>query len=202
MSQGTIKKEELERLKDLYKEQSEAASATLEAGVKAVKESAKTATSEAVKRLVKGGKLSSTADIKKMLDASLAIAFQQAAPLIQKAVNEALEKPVERIEDLIADVRRLQVKADHIFYVLGIDANNPKGGKVSAQGLMASAKDKHDEFVSLITAKKDLDKQADTIAKKSPLWLALSYRHKIKKTLSAQRKFKKRLLTRLKSAAR
>ena len=166
MSQGTIKKEELERLKDLYKEQSEAASATLEAGVKAVKESAKTATSEAVKRLVKGGKLSSTTDIKKMLDASLAIAFQQAAPLIQKAVNEALEKPVERIEDLIADVRRLQVKADHIFYVLGIDANNPKGGKVSAQGLMASAKDKHEEFVSLAAAKKDLDKQADTIAKK------------------------------------
>lgn len=168
MSQGTIKKEELDRLKNLYKEQSEAASATLEAGVKAVKESAKTATSEAVKKLMKGGKLSSTADIKKMLDASLTIAFQQAAPLIQKAVNEALEKPVERIEDLIKDVRRLQVKADQIFYILGIDSNSVRGGKVNARGLMANstAKDKHEEFVSLINQKKETDKQADTIAKK------------------------------------
>ena len=168
MSQGTIKKEELDHLKNLYKEQSEVASATLEAGVKAVKESAKTATSEAVKKLMKGGKLSSTADIKKMLDASLAIAFQQAAPLIQKAVNEALEKPVERIEDLIKDVRRLQVKADQIFYILGIGSNSVKGGKVNARGLMANstAKDKHEEFVSLINQKKETDKQADTIAKK------------------------------------
>lgn len=166
MSQGTIKPEELERLKELYREQSEAASATLEAGVKAVKDSAKTATSEAVKRLVKGGKLSSTADIKKMLDASLAIAFQQAAPLIQKAVNEALEKPVERIEDLIKDVRRLQVKADHIFYLLGLDA--PNSAKVSAGALMAKseAKSRHEAYANLVNEKREADEQVTKIAKR------------------------------------
>ena len=112
LANGQAAKSDIEKLKQLYAAQSKSASEAFDKAVKAAKDSAK----ETVKDATKKHQLLSTSELRRLLEVAISIALEKSAYFIKKAVELALEDHMDLLDDLIRDVRRMQVKTDEMLF--------------------------------------------------------------------------------------
>ena len=116
LANGQAAKSDIEKLKQLYAAQSKSASETFDKAVKAAKDSAKDSVKETVKDATKKHQLLSTSELRRLLEVAISIALEKSAYFIKKAVELALEDHMDLLDDLIRDVRRMQVKTDEMLF--------------------------------------------------------------------------------------
>ena len=115
LASGQAAKSDIEKLKQLYAAQSKAASEAFDKSVKAAKDSAKDSVKATVKDAAKKHQLLSTSELRRLLEVAISIALEKSAYFIKKAVELALEDHMDMLDDLIKDVRRMQVKTDEML---------------------------------------------------------------------------------------
>lgn len=138
ISNGKATEADLKKLSKLYNEQSKIASETFEEALKAARESARQSVRKSIKSTAKAKQLLSTPELKRLLETTAIIVLQKSASLIKTAVDEALDGTIDRVERLIRDVRRMQVKNDEVLVRLRQQANNPYAGFFSGSSAPAS----------------------------------------------------------------
>lgn len=116
LANGQAAKSDIEKLKQLYAAQSKSASEAFDKAVKAAKDSAKDSVKETVKDATKKHQLLSTSELRRLLEVAISIALEKSAYFIKKAVELALEDHMDLLDDLIRDVRRMQVKTDEMLF--------------------------------------------------------------------------------------
>lgn len=116
LANGQAAKSDIEKLKQLYAAQSKSASEAFDKAVKAAKDSAKDSVKETAKDATKKHQLLSTSELRRLLEVAISIALEKSAYFIKKAVELALEDHMDLLDDLIRDVRRMQVKTDEMLF--------------------------------------------------------------------------------------
>ena len=198
LSNGKATEADIKKLSELYTKQSKLASDTFNEAVKAAKDSARKSVKNTVKSSVKAKQLLSTPELKRLLETTSIIVLQKSADLIRTAVYEALDGTIERVERLIRDVRRMQVKNDEVLVRLrqnsfagffarsSPDASNKDAKKQAKAKLTAEKQTKRQWLASLLFGKKD-DEQSviDT-----PEKLAEAVSNKVVSSITVLEKFK------------
>lgn len=198
LSNGKATEADIKKLSELYSKQSKLASDTFNEAVKAAKDSARQSVKKIVKSSVKAKQLLSTPELRKLLETTTIIALQKSADLIRTAVYEALDGTIERVERLIRDVRRMQVKNDEVLVRLrqnsfagffsksSLDTAS-KNNKASAKAKIATDRQsKRQWLASLVFGKKD--ENANVID--TPEKLAEAVSNKVISSITVLEKFK------------
>lgn len=198
LSNGKATEADIKKLSELYAKQSKLASDTFNEAVKAAKDSARKSVKNTVKSSVKAKQLLSTPELKRLLETTSIIVLQKSADLIRTAVYEALDGTIERVERLIRDVRRMQVKNDEVLVRLrqnsfagffarsSSDASNKDAKKQAKAKLTAEKQTKRQWLASLLFGKKDDEQNAiDT-----PEKLAEAVSNKVVSSITVLEKFK------------
>ena len=199
LSNGKATEADIKKLSELYAKQSKLASDTFNEAVKAAKDSARKSVKNTVKSSVKAKQLLSTPELKRLLETTSIIVLQKSADLIRTAVYEALDGTIERVERLIRDVRRMQVKNDEVLVRLrqnsfagffARSSSNTSNKDVKKQAIKAKftaeKQTKRQWLASLLFGKKD-DEQSviDT-----PEKLAEAVSNKVVSSITVLEKFK------------
>lgn len=198
LSNGKATEADIKKLSELYAKQSKLASDTFNEAVKAAKDSARKSVKNTVKSSVKAKQLLSTPELKRLLETTSIIVLQKSADLIRTAVYEALDGTIERVERLIRDVRRMQVKNDEVLVRLrqnsfagffgrsSSDASNKDVKKQAKAKLTAEKQTKRQWLASLLFGKKDNEQNViDT-----PEKLAEAVSNKVVSSITVLEKFK------------
>lgn len=197
LSNGKATEADIKKLSELYSKQSKLASDTFNEAVKAAKDSARQSVKKAVKSSVKAKQLLSTPELRKLLETTTIIALQKSADLIRTAVYEALDGTIERVERLIRDVRRMQVKNDEVLVRLRQNSfagffsksslDTAKSNKASVKAKIATDRQsKRQWLASLVFDKKD--ENANVID--TPEKLAEAVSNKVVSSITVLEKFK------------
>lgn len=151
MANGQAAKSDIEKLKQLYAAQSNVASKAFDKSIKAAKDSAKESVKSTIKEATKKHQMFSTSELRRLLEVAISIALEKSAYIIKEAVDLALEDHMDLLDDLIRDVRRMQVKTDEMLFKI---KNNSISGMV-AKAMQEQAESKKGFIRRLLDKGKD-----------------------------------------------
>lgn len=167
LSTGKATEADIQKLSKLYKAQSKLASDTFNEALDAARESTRQSVRKTIRSSVKAKQLLSTPELKRLLETTSIVVLQKSADIIRVAVNEALDGTLERVERLIRDVRRMQVKNDEVlvrlrqgtfggFFSSGAAPTNAKDKAAAAKIASANRQDKRSWLSSLFGKKNEV----------------------------------------------